>query len=547
KEGNPTRKAFTKPIKVEVPDPFKQNPPVLEMAEVGVEEEADMPEFRRGGATEADAEIKKAELDAELTKEERARIWEEKKQERQERKEAQRLAEEREAQMGQQSSLERILAEQAAELRELRNKPPAEASLLGSMSQLLAVVKPEGPSASEIQRLQTEISQLRSSHTEELNRLREEHRNEINRIKDANMQHERDLRDRNEKDVREREENLRRRIEEIQKDRDRRIDELNSAHKSKLEDERRQHDRDLQSAQQLNTHSSQTVGSTFEMRLDVKQQEVNRLTQELAQTRSELEVEKSKTLADRVEEFAGAAEALGYAKDEGEKGWKDMLGEAAVGLVQNVPALAASVASSLRPQQMQMLPAPGAGAHLPQRQTQDFGPVFATDGVDADLNYPSPGPVNQDVLYPGQDPLGDFEFEDEEDVPAPIPAPRATAAPPPPQAAKVPQVSSPKPAEPPATAPPGSLGVTDENILEFSEGFRKAFTDGTPPEEFVDEVVGQLGPLLSGSIVREVQIPRVIGILQNAPNGEKDPLVRRDGQKFLNKVWELIAKKTVAG
>lgn len=542
KEGNLSRKAFTKPIKVEVPDPFQQNPPVLAMAEVGVEQEDDnMPEFRKGGATEADAEIKKAELESELTREERARNWEEKKQEREERKAAQRLAEEREAQQSQQGALERILSEQAAELRELRNKPPAEASLLGSMSQLLAVVKPEGPSVSEIHRLQSESAQLRASHTEELNRLRGEHQKEIDRLRDDSARHEREIRENKDREMRDREDALRARIDDLQKERDRRITELNEAHATKLADERRQHDRDLQVAQSMQNQSSTTISSTFEMRLEVKQQEINRLSQDLATTRSELELEKSKTLADRVEEFAGAAEALGYAKDDGgEKGWKDMLGEAAIGLVQNVPALAASVASSLRPQQMPMLSAPGAGAHLPQRQS--YAPVFATDGVDADLNYQSNAPIDHNVIYPGQDPLG--EFEEEEDEFEPEAPPRARA----------PKAAPAKPPAPPAAlaqplppAPAGSMGITDENILEFSEGFRKAFTDGTAPEDFVDEIIGQLGPMLSGSIVKEVQIPRVLGLLQNAPNGETDPLVRRDGQKFLHKVWELIEKKTVAG
>lgn len=547
KEGNLKRKAFTKPVKVIVPDPYDQNPPNPEMAVVGDdEEEEDMPYgMRRHGATDADAQIKKAELEHEAENEERRIRREEHQRELAERRERKRIEEERQAQLQASSLVERVMENQAEELRELRNKQPNEVAALGGMAQILEAVKPKGPSETEVHRLQSEIEKERTRSGEELNRLREEHRKEVDRIRDDHVRHEREDRERAERLAKDRDEVARRQVEDARNEVTRRITELTAQYEARLNDERRQHDRDLAAAREMNNTTNATTQSSYDMRLEVKQNEINRLTAEMSQMRSELEQEKAKTLADRVGEFAGAAEALGYTKDEGgDKGWREMLGEAAVGLVQNAPALAANVAASLKgspPQQPPMLNAPPGVGMVPP--AQNYGPVFATEGVDTDLgydNYTSPVDVEGEVIPQGADPLGDFEPQGQPDQPQQPEQPPAVADTPSETAEAAPVANS----TPSVQSDPNSMNITDDQIVEFSEFFRSAFKQGASPEEFSDGVIQQLGPIMSGAIVREIPVKRVSTLLQKAPEGSKDPLLRRDGQQFLNKVWALVAQKT---
>lgn len=571
-DGQMKRKAYTRPIKVVVPDPFSENPPNPEMAAVAVAEEVEMNAYsgmRRGGATDADAEIEKAKLEHESSKEERQRLWEERQREREERKareqeekEEARAEEERSREMSQLRIMEGLLKSRDQELRELRNQPSKDVTAFSFMPDLLRAVKPEGPSKDEIQRLTSlvesertqkteEISRLRENHTAELLRLRDEHTKEMERFRSEMDRNLRDERERNERLVRDKEESARRQIEDARNEATRRVTELRESYEARLSDERRQHDRDLQTAQSMNNTNSSTLSSSFEMRLEVKQQEINRLSKELSRVQSELTEEKSKTLADRVGEFAGAAEALGYSKEEGEKGWKEMLGEAAVGLVQNVPALAANISASLRGNnQPAMLPAhvqAQAGMVPP-----NYGPVFATDGVEMDMDYPN---QPQQPLYPGQDPNEYYDDEEgeEEDLPhggptpstPPMPQPQTQAVAAPPQGVATPaQQQAIAQAQKNVQADPNSMNVTDDQIIEFSEMFRGALSQGASPEEFAQNMLTQLGPLMAGSIVREIPLKRVSTVLQAAPGGDKDPLVRRDGQKFLTKVWELVKSRT---
>lgn len=537
-EGNVRRKAYTKPIKVEVPDPFKQNPPVLEMAEVGVEEDQEMPIYsmRRGGATEADAEIEKTRMETELESEERKFNREERLRERQEAKERQKIEDEREKHRQSSSIVERMLEQQAEELREHRNKGTTE---IGSIAEVLKALRPES-NASESQRLQADLAEERRRNESELNRIREAHQREIERLRDDHTQHSREERANAQRDAQLREDALRKQVEDARNDTTRRLEELRVQYEARLSDERRQHDRDLANSNQMNNSATQTIGSSFEMRLEVKTNEITRLSNELAQVRHELEAEKKKTLADRVEEFTSSAEALGFSKDDGgDKNWKDMLGEAAIGLIQQAPTLAASVVSTLRQQQAPQLPAPrqqpmlsGGGGY------PDFVP-FATDGVDTDMRgYQNQGPV----VYPGDEYEDEYE-DDPPQAPATAPAPVRTQAPPAQQKApeqKEALVKTPQ-AEPVFA---NNMNISDEQIIEFSEMFRSALSQGASPEEFSDGILQQLGPMMTGSIVREIPVERVTTVLQGTPGGDKDPLVRRDGQKFLKNVWEIIKKKT---
>lgn len=570
-EGKLKRKAFTKPLKVIVPDPHGDNPPNPEMAQVAVaddeDEEPGMSVYggrssRRGGATDADAQIETARMEHESGREERNQRREDSQRERRERKERERLDEERSHNQQNSGFVERLLERSQDEIRELRSGGSND---LGGMAEILTAMKPDGPGKEELHRLQSDISEerrragedmnrMRETHAREVDRIREEHRGEVNRLRDDNTRHEREERERVAVSSKDRDESARRQVEDARNESTRRITELTTQYESRIAAESRQHDRDLSSHRETGKLTSTTINSGFETRLEVKQQEINRLSTELIQTKADLEIEKGKTLADRVNEFAGAAESLGWSKDEGgEKDWKTMIGESLAGLVTQAPMVAANVMSSLKG----VPPAPQLPLGQQGPAPQNYGPVYATDGVDMDLGQTQAGgPLGHDVIQPGGDLYDDLQptetpTEGPEDVVEDIPQQPLQEQP---QAAPQPQTQpqpQPQPQQTALVAPvqeeaqnSSGMNVSDEQILQFSEMFRQAFTQGGQPVEFAEEIIAQMTPIMAGAIVRDIPVARVTGVLQAAPTGDSDPLVRRDGQKFMAKVWELVKQKT---
>lgn len=549
-EGNLKLMPYTKPIRVEIPDPYNDNPPNLDMAAVGSPDggEDEMQVLRRGdrrtsGATDADAHIREAELRFEESAEERR--WRIEQEER-EREEAKREAEQRrqdDLATRMLESKEREVERMREEMREMRDRNP-QGEQISSIAQLMAAVRPPS-SQGQVEQLTQTLADERSRYSDEMNRIRDAHRGEVDRIireKDDLIRVERqraDDRIREERDSsRQREADLRTSLEQ------------------RLNDERRQHDRDLQTVRESHTMMHTSGENTFKVQLEVKQQEVGRLQQENLRLQAELDAERKKTLAERVNEFSGAAEALGFSKDEGgDTSWKGMLADAAMGLVQHGPALASALrgggGGGMPPQQMGQLP-PAQLQQMAQDQVRmPPPPAFATDGVEIDTSDPDGG---YDPSGTYQPPVYGFDGE------MPSAAPPAHAPPPqgPVQQAPV-QAPAQAPVQQPAQQPAtpqtqamvpqpqqddGVPNIDDAQILEFSSMFRQAFEEGADAEYFSTELVNQFGPMMSGGIVRDIPLARVNKVLQEGPDGDTDPLVRRDGQEFLSKVWAKVEAKT---
>jgi hypothetical protein len=313
------------------------------------------------------------------------------------------------------------------------------------------------------------------------------------------------------------------------------VTEVREQYEARLNDERRQHDRDLIARGESGRMENTMTQKAFEMQIAIKDQELQRMAKDLSRAQAELKEEKNKSLADRIDEASSVAEALGYEKGgEGAKDWKSAMGEAAIGFVGQLPSLAANIAQSVRGNQMPQLPPRGIQHVSPAGMHQ---PAFATDGVDMDLG--SQG--YRDPIMPGDDPLNsdviegyeDFEDEEEEETPQRLP-----------QIVQAPQ--SVAPPAPPAPATPSGAGstITDDQIVQFSSLFRDALTQGATPDEVGDKLVKDLSPVMAKAIVQELSITRVFNVLQSAPNGDADPLLRADGQQFLKKIWESVKQKT---
>jgi hypothetical protein len=528
-DGRPVMKACTKPIRVDVPDPYGDNPPNPDMAVV-VEEDSDVmredgtpPRLQRprGMTTDADARIHEVTLeheDRQAEREERRRIAREAREARDRNLEEQRAARETT------STLEviRDLNEKVVQLAE-REKPGADLS--GVANVISAVMSSQQGSASQVEALRShyfqEAAAMRDQHARALEALRlqfqadaDRQRSEWNdRVRSMEAQHHRELSDERERSRRE--------IDLVRQDYDRRLQEQDRHFQARISDERRQHDRDLAAKAEIGTTTMSTVQQTFELRLQTKDDELRRLQAELAKAQHELELEKSKDLASRIGEAERLAEALGYVKDEGGKSWQEMLGEAALGVVQKAPELAASVAQAVRPQapmspmQQYLPPQP-----MPQQMGYPMGMPFATEDVPVDFPTVAGPPVGL-----SEDPF-DRGF-----VPVPIPQ----SAPPSPQQQQQPVQ------QPQAQVPSDGGMVTDAQILEFSDEFRDAFEAGKAPEEYAQEIAMQVGPLLK-PILASLSIQRVVQVLEADEDAGDDPLLRRDGQKFLTTLWASLAK-----
>lgn len=517
-DGKIKLRPFTKPVRVDIPDPYNENPPNPEMAVVAtpdLEDEEDMLSGGRrrivGGSTDADAHIREVELRHQETTEER-RIRE---------LEAAREREDelrRESDTRQNDIMSRVLDQKEsemqmlrAELRDLRNKPSDEETKMSGVAAILQAVRPTGPSDSELTRLSQDLAEERRRNNEELRRLEDRHRQELERV----------TRDKDD------------RIREANEASRQREHDLRGGFEQRLSDERRQHDRDLAAAKENHMLMGETKGSAFSMQIEVKQAEITRLSAEVLRLQKELDDERKKSLADRVNEFSGAAEALGFEKiGEGESAvdWKNMVADAAVGFVKQAPALAAALRGATPPGGggMQMLP-PGSqqrALQAPMRAQMQM-PAFATEDGAVDLS----GMYNNPPVYPGQDPL------------SPVGAP-PQARPPAPPAFQAPVEDEDVEDGEEDGGEEGGIELDDSQIQEFSGMFRDAFEKGAPPEEFADGIIEQLGPVMSGKIVRDLSLSRVTKALQAAPNGESDPLVRREGQQFLKKVWAVVEEKT---
>lgn len=554
--GKLQRRAFTKPIKLDVPDPYGENPPNPEMAAIAKadEDEDDMAQpniltSRRAGATDADADIVKSTLEHERLKEQHEVEKEERRRAREEQEK--RDAEEKKAveSASQFQMMKELVERRDKEIADLRKASSSSASELAT---LIQAMRPEGPSKDEISRLgemladekrrsTEEISRLKELHSAEVSRLQDQHRQEVDRIRSENDRINREDRERQERSMKDREEHLRREIESVRNQGDRALTDARAQFEARLNDERRQHDRDLLMRTESSRMEKDTVTTSFDMRLEVVKTENIRLVEENSKLQKELAEEKKKTLADRVDEFAGAAEALGYTKDDGGSApgdWKSMLADAAVGFVKQAPSLASNVMATLQaakmPQQQgypQYPPSlPGAGAFPGQ-----FTPAFATDGVEVDLDDPVPPQTFDDMS-------------------SWIPqAPSMPQQPPQPQqAAMIP--TNPQPQNPPVQqqgasqtpqqpTPDGST-FKDSDIVEFSSMFRQALEEGVEPEEVSKQIVQMFGAPMAGTVVRQLTLQRVVGVLKEEEDGDSDPLVRKDGQQFLQKVWELILKAT---
>lgn len=584
KTTNPKVIALTAPVKLGVPmATCPPNPAAAAMSD-GFSEEGAMNVgahrnmFQRTSATSpADARM----FEAELAHRERLEEREERRRQQREQREA-RLTEEAEARG---ISVAQLIAEQneraaerEARLREkyesrerereremvqLQREKPTDFQGIAS---ILAAMRPSGPEAGELQRIERAYSDERArvaeQHRSEMERLREANRQELEvmrrmaeeqtrrmeeRLRDERERVDRAMRDAESnasRRVKEVEDRARRDVEDARNESSRRIQEMQLSHQARIEDIRANHERELRAATTANSMALETNKTTLSMQLALKDEELAKTRAEMERIRQELEVERSKSVVDRVGEVTQVAEALGFSKGSGDEpaDLKTMLGQAAIGMIPHVPALASSIADMVASRRGGA-PAPAAQIAaprmapppmLPAPMTAPVPPVpsmrFATEHEDLGGMGVVGGSSGSSMPWgPGESRADSFNAPvNSAPVHQPQPQPRRQRRQPQPQ--PVQQQEQPQALPQPEPGPE----IPDEQIIPYLSPIQEAYEAGKPPEKFAAEMIEGVPPELAAQILGSLTLDRVLSVAGRDASG---PMARRDGQNYIRGVW----------
>jgi len=433
-----------------------------------------------------------------------------------------------------------------------------------------------------IEKHNEESRRLTESYTAEINRLRDRAQDEVRRFDtqlaeerraaDARIQKAessadtrvRDVEDRSRDRIKEVEERSKQEISTERRSAQTRIDDLTRQNQTRVEDLVRGHDREMKSVRDRYEMQLTNERGSSQARLDLKDQEIARLSAELEDAREELR----KPLTERINEAASAAEALGYIKDgPEEKDWKQIALEIGGNLVTNLPEVFRAAGDSIgrirnqpNPQQMATYAQPPP-APRPALQPAFAGPGgFATDDGPEYEGAGAAPPVMPGAIAPTVASAPPTPAPTRPPAPAPAAVPpqrrppmrRATPSAAPPPAPPPPAATPPAPAaqpNPAALAPASAIpttananGVPDHQLLQFQPLFESALKQGASPEEFADHCMTQFGLQNIVAITQLVSPERVIATLQRSGQASS-PLCRRDGQKFLRETFVLLRRR----
>lgn len=595
--GNVRPHRLSKPIRVIFPLNY---PPNIDA--VLLEDEQDMETmqyqqgpFRRGArSTTADAHIHRSDLEFQDKQTERQRhdqrerLNEERKRADEMRREhTGALAELRQShenamQMlreGYQSQLDMMRSEMSSLRSELHENKTANLNKPSDSQLVIDLAKKSMDSRAtdpeQLSRLESQHSRAREElirqHNEETKRLRDEHRQELERMQ-RQMD---DDRRRAEERVEQARKSIDERLAELQRQADNRVAEAEkraerdikyakeaaeqrvrdteNSYKTRIEDLERGHTRDLRSKDDSFTMRRETMESSHQNQLSAKDQEITRLKEENTRLRAEAD----KPLAQRMAEQEEIAEHMGYVKKDGEpQDWKSTLAQTGMEVFGQLPQIIQSVSTALQSRRAPTVSAaPSAQPHhqLPPPVQGRGGAVAASriesgwatsDGPDLDSaddgsgfdvqtpGFAPAGPTMRPVFQGDSSSLAPPTFSPEAAMPSPVAPP---APPPPQQPTQIVQQRSHQSANPPDS------DITDEAILQYSQAMSAAVDQGADAKEYYDTMMQQFGPEMVEAITSRIDPARITSVLQQYD--ETNPLLRRDGQKFLHEIWVLARQQ----
>jgi hypothetical protein len=445
--------------------------------------------------------------------------------------------------------------EQEQELRELKRQMEAlGVSRAGDSIEFLKFGDQSAQRQADYYKQQFETSQrshdeqmklLRQAHDEELKRERERLRDledHFKRISDderrASSEREKALKEEVDRVRREERDNADRRVGEVEKTAQRRYDDLESAHSREM----------------------RTIKDNMEVRATA---EKNRMEFELAAVRDRMEETKSEMARIReeadpikaLEKYKEGAKAFGLVEKDADAPatvWERFAQAAGGGVGQflanaDLSAIMAAIGSGAgrvqapggrprppggRPPQ---LPAGQRQAPPPQQpppQRRSRAAAWASQGSPVEKQYPV---APSGTVHTSEVPT---EAPPSQAVPPQQP-------PPPPTPVAAPPQQQPPPTNPPPPPnirlPPGKFHAlfNDESIFVFLNRMEGAINMGFPPEGFARQFHKQF-PEQSVQLAQQFQPDDAIEYVRSIPQAAGSPILRRDGKKWLEKMWPAI-------
>lgn len=434
-------------------------------------------------------------------------------------------------------------------------------------AELMRVANP-GKNAEE------QVTRMRDSHKEEMDRLREGHKEALSALKERQddelkrvrlrlddvEKHGRDKVEEVEKRLREREKELRDQMDQQRRDErdsaDRRVSETVARFEDRLKDIREQHTRELRMQESQHVTRVDTTKSAWDMQLANQKERNARLEEELAAAKEE--AEQSKDPVAVIGKITSQAEALGFSKkdeNEPQTAWERFAATTGMGLSKALEsidtwlpkAMAARGAEGPPTGAPRMLP-PGAQPQPQQQQRQPQRPqvrrtpAWATQGsIPVANHHPTIPPDVQPQQQPQVQVQPQTPFIQPMQVAQPVSEP-VQQQPMQPEPQHVPQEQPEQQSNGESTNQKFGSVFPDDVIVQFRSEVERAISAGMPPSEFARRFV-EAFPEPSLALVR-VHKPEDFGeIVKKMPQGAESVILRRDGKKWIEKLWQEIVGK----
>lgn len=593
-DGRFAPKALTAPIMMTFPGA----PSFYSLVHGDLQEEEDMlhPSMaarRHIPQTNADASVARAQIDADLTREERQDARSQREKDEAKTRERERLQEQ--TGIAQQiTDLARQLAEQQADFRReaLEENRAHQAELQkqrDGFEERLATLAARKPEKSDLetalaisknlvgdgQASAGAMEALRSEHAREIDRLQRQISDDRARA-DTRLGDERERCDRLiedekrraqervgevERRAREHEETCRTRAEQevraVKEDAERRLAEMHRQTETRIADLDRSHQRDLANKESTHALALKTVETTLDMRLENTKTQVKRA--EADAERYRLEAEGNKDFVGRLEQFKEQAATIGLVDaSEANTPEPESVGQSMIkmglSLAQGFPAMLENILSSRR------TPADLEAARQAERQTMigQAEPPQLQSGhrprrqlPEGSLRHMSevPPPVRR----PGQSPTEPLPsaagqtFAPMASVPAPEGPPLVEVAPMVvyPAAAPPPAPPTQLPPSQPPPAPEQDLALAleeDRKMLEGAPILLHQMQMGATAADLARDVFNRAGPDTVQSLLRDFQSPERVILAVERSGDPASPFLRREGKRFLRELFSELRK-----
>jgi hypothetical protein len=441
-----------------------------------------------------------------------------------------------------------------------------------SMTKLLTTVGPnrEAESQRQAEYYRMQMETMKQSHEESLRQLRDRHDAEMrradDRLKDNEAFYKRIVEDERSKAA-DREKHLREEVEKIRREEremaDKRIADIKERHESEMRQAEKSHERELRALKDSWDTKSTVTDKTWEMQLSQVQERLIDAKEEADRAREE--AKENSDPAKVLEKAKAQAEVLGYEKkdDAPKNAWERFAATAGAGLSQalsninewgpaamaaarggavppgmtQVPQLPPQMRQQVRgaPQQPQPRPRPqqpNPAQQPPVARRKSRAASWATEKV---------GPLHQQPIEVPEAPLGFENPEAPQEQPLQTPETAPATEEQNQQMAPNPQAET-SDIEFPQLPEKFTQHFQPEAIFGFLGQIEQAINGLYDPSVVADQFYGQF-PEAATTLVNNFTDSEVVEAVKAIPGAEASPIVRRDGQQFLESLWRDLKKK----